>query len=32
MKCKKCGSEMNQVCDPVTKKCYWICPNCGSKR
>ena len=32
MKCSKCGGEMVQVCDPVTKKCYWVCNSCGNRR
>lgn len=32
MKCPKCKGDMVKVCDPVTKKCYWICNDCGYKR
>ena len=32
MKCPVCGTEMRQVCDPVTKECTWICPKCDRKK
>jgi len=31
MKCSKCGNEMIQVCDPVTKKYKWVCQQCNKK-
>jgi hypothetical protein len=32
MKCSKCGGEMVKVCDPVSKKCYWVCMACGHEK
>ena len=31
MKCLKCGKQMVKVCNPVTKKCEWVCNSCGYK-
>ena len=32
MKCDKCKAEMVRVCDPKTKKCFWECPKCKSRK
>jgi len=29
MKCPKCNGKMIKVCDPKTKKCKWVCNDCG---
>lgn len=32
MKCDLCKTEMRQVCDPKTRKCFWVCPKCGHRQ
>jgi len=32
MICPKCKNKMIRVCDSRTKKCKWICQNCGHEK